>query len=34
MSDSLEEHLGDRTIFNLQFADDIVALIEEEQEPV
>ena len=37
MSDALEEHggkvsIGRRTITNLQFADDIDALAEEEQE--
>ena len=38
MSDALEEHdgkvsIGGRSITNLQFADDIDALAEEEQEP-
>ena len=37
MSDALEEHdgkvsIGGRTITNLRFADDIDALVEEEQE--
>ena len=36
MSDALEEHegkvsIGGRTITNLRFADDIAALVEEEQ---